>query len=284
MHLRIVLPGPADDQRPDLHLDTNRELASTDRVGDLSGHLVRVRRRSEAAKVSGCSTSIVPVTSPGSSSSDRQAPVAASIAVLIPVKSFDLAKGRLSDTLRPDQRAELARTMATGVVTAAAPLPVFVVCGSAEVADWAAEVNAQVIWHEPPGLNPAVTHATMTLEDSRYDRVVIAHGDLPLATSLAWVADFDGVTIVPDRPGQGTNVMAVPLGRGFEYHYGPGSAQAHQAEAHRLGLAVRIMTDDALGLDVDTPDDLAELDREHNRLAAEDPTGNETELEQENRP
>ncbi len=181
-------------------------------------------------------------------------------AVLVPVKSFDLAKERLADALEPSQRSTLARSMAAGVIAAAAPLPAFVVCGSAEVAGWAVGVGASVIWHEPPGLNRSITFATERLAEDRYRRVIIAHGDLPLARSLAWVGDFDGVTIVPDRRGEGTNVMSLPLGVGFSFHYGEGSAPLHRAEAERRNLPVRMAPDDALGLDVDTPTDLAELD------------------------
>ena len=34
--------------------------------------------------------------------------------------------------------------------------------------------------------------------------MIVAHGDLPRATDLARCADFDGVTLVPDRHGDGT--------------------------------------------------------------------------------
>lgn len=181
-------------------------------------------------------------------------------AVLIPVKSFDLAKERLADTLEPQERASLARSMAAKVVAAAAPLPTFVVCGSSEVAAWAVGHGANVIWHEPPGLNRAIAFAAATLTDDGYQRLIIAHGDLPLAQSLAWVGDGEGVTIVPDLAGGGTNVMSIPLGTPFEFHYGEGSAPLHQAEAERRGLTVQIVANDELGLDVDTPTDLKELD------------------------
>lgn len=180
-------------------------------------------------------------------------------AVVIPVKSFDLAKERLSAALAAGARADLARSMAERVVAAARPLPTFVVCGSGDVARWAASVGADVIWLPEPGLNRAVDFACRQLASDGYRRVIIAHGDLPLARSLGWVADFDGVTIVPDRRGEGTNVMAVPLGTDFAFHYGEGSAGAHQAEARRHGLAIRIVADGSLGWDVDTPTDLAEL-------------------------
>lgn len=186
-------------------------------------------------------------------------------AVLIPVKSFELAKERLSEKLDPSQRSELARTMATGVVAAAGPLPVFVVCGTAEVASWAIGVGAGVLWHEHPGLNRSVATATKLLAADGYRSVIIAHGDLPLARSLEWVGDFHGVTIVPDRRGDGTNVMSVPLGSAFDFHYGKGSSALHQAEAEQRGLPVRVVPDDALGLDVDTPSDLAELETRSKR-------------------
>jgi 2-phospho-L-lactate guanylyltransferase len=188
------------------------------------------------------------------------APAQPSTAVVIPVKSFDLAKGRLAEVLDPERRAELARSMATGVVQAAAPLPVFVVCGSDPVAAWAAGAGAEVIRYDRPGLNLSVAHAARVLTGRGFRRLIVAHGDLPLARSLSWVAEFDGVTIVPDRRGGGTNVMAIPLGVGFDFHYGEGSAALHRTEAERRGLRHRTVPDDELGWDVDTPDDLDHLE------------------------
>lgn len=192
---------------------------------------------------------------------DNSAPTA----VVIPVKSFDLAKERLADRLTPGERATLARRMAAGVVAAARPLPVFVVCGSTEVAAWATGVGAGVIWLDQPGLNRAIAHAADVLLAEGYQRMIVAHGDLPLARSLAWVGDFDGVTIVPDRRGEGTNVMALPLGTGFDFHYGRLSAPAHRVEAERLELAVRVVPDAALGWDIDVPADLTELPTDQNQ-------------------
>lgn len=191
---------------------------------------------------------------------DREQPP--HIAVVIPVKSFDVAKERLAEALKPEDRAALARKMAAGVVAAAAPLPTYVVCGSVDVAAWAVEAGAGVIWLARPGLNLAIAHATASLHNDGYQRAIIAHGDLPLARSLSWVGDFDGVTIVPDRRGEGTNVMAVPLGTDFGFHYGEQSAPAHRAEADRLGLALRVVPDDSLGWDVDVPADLTDLPKE----------------------
>jgi 2-phospho-L-lactate guanylyltransferase len=86
---------------------------------------------------------------------------------------------------------------------------------------------------------------------------VVAHADLPLATRLHWVAEFPGVTLVPDRRLDGTNVLAVPTEAGFTFAYGPGSFARHRAEAQACGLPARIVRDDRLAWDVDLPADLA---------------------------
>lgn len=179
------------------------------------------------------------------------------VAVVVPVKSFELAKTRLADSLQAPERRSLARDMATSVITAAHPLPTWVVCHDHDIARWAMDLGARVLWRSQTGLNRSVTAAVDVLARLGVETVIVAHGDLPLARSLAWVAEFDGVTIVRDRRGHGSNVLAVPTGVGYRFAYGEGSAARHQAEAERLDLPVRLIDDDALGWDVDVADDLA---------------------------
>jgi len=181
---------------------------------------------------------------------------AASVAVLVPVKAFRDAKARLADALTPPQRAALARSMARAVVAAARPLPVWVVCDDDEVAAWATDVGAEVLWKPGRGLNGAVNEGVADLAARGVRRVIVAHADLPHAQDLAWVADGAGVTLVPDRHGDGTNVAAVPADAGFVFAYGPGSFPRHVAEAERRGLELRIVREPRLGWDGDRPDDL----------------------------
>lgn len=184
--------------------------------------------------------------------------------VLIPVKGFRLAKGRLADRLSESERHALARTMASQVVKAAGSLPTKIVCDNDEVADWARAVGAEVLWIDADGLNPAITAAVAALEAAPdpgdgaagTGHVVIAHADLPHAETLDGLAEAGTVTIVPDRHLDGTNVMALPLGAGLEFRYGPGSFGAHCAEALRCGLDLRVRRVAALEFDIDTPDDL----------------------------
>jgi 2-phospho-L-lactate/phosphoenolpyruvate guanylyltransferase len=184
-------------------------------------------------------------------------------AVLVPVKAFGEAKLRLAGALSPARRAELARTMAERVVRSAGPLPVAVVCDDREVASWARALDALVIWEPGRGLNGAVQEGVDRLGSAGVDRVAIAAGDLPLATDLTWVTEFDGITIVPDRRHDGTNVIGVPTDAGFTFSYGPGSFARHLSEARRVRRPVRVVHDSPLAWDVDFPDDLEALTPRH---------------------
>ena len=89
-------------------------------------------------------------------------------------------------------------------------------------------------------------------------RAVVVHADLPFADDLRGFADLepDVVAMVPDRHGDGTNVLSVPTGAGFAFAYGAGSFGRHRAEAERLGLTTVVIDAVHLGWDVDEPADL----------------------------
>jgi len=182
------------------------------------------------------------------------------VAVLLPVKAFRQAKLRLAPALDADARAALAREMATKVVHAAGHLPVAIVCDDAEVAAWAGEGGAGGIWCPGRGLNGAVADGVGHLGGDGFEQIIVAHADLPHALDLAWVADFDGVTLVPDRHDDGTNVLSVAPTAGFIFAYGAGSFARHVAEVERLGLALRVERERRLGWDVDLPADLVTPD------------------------
>lgn len=177
--------------------------------------------------------------------------------VLVPVKAFIGAKARLAPALDPATRAALARRMAERVLAAAAPLPVAVVCDDAEVAAWARAHGATVVDEPGRGLNGAVAAGVAFLEAAGATEVVVAHADLPAARDLVAVTGFAGITLVPDRRRDGTNVVCVPSGSGFRFAYGAGSFRRHRAEAARSGLAWRVVDAPALAWDVDLPSDLA---------------------------
>jgi 2-phospho-L-lactate guanylyltransferase len=178
-------------------------------------------------------------------------------AVLMPVKAFAAAKGRLSVVLDRFARADLARWLAARVVVAAGELPTFVACDDDEVAAWADQHGAAVLWSPGLGLNGAVDAGRTTIAGKGFDHVVIAHSDLPLAEDLAALAVSGSITLVPDRRRDGTNVLALPLDVDLPAAYGGGSFGRHFAAALASGRPVEVRPDPRLSLDVDTPADLA---------------------------
>lgn len=193
-------------------------------------------------------------------------------AVLVPIKSFALAKQRLASVASATERGELSRFMAARVISAAGDLAAFVACDDDIVEEWAVEQGAVVVRSDGLDLNAAVTLGMNHVQGRGFQQVVVAHGDLPLATSFASVASFNGITLVPDTAGSGTNVACVPVGVGFRVRYGEGSFERHLAEAARCaeasGVAYRVLRDEALALDIDTPSDLNAAARLAGDLAA----------------
>ncbi|MEQ1701522.1 MAG: 2-phospho-L-lactate guanylyltransferase, partial [Ilumatobacteraceae bacterium] len=176
--------------------------------------------------------------------------------VLVPVKAFADAKARLAPVLSPAERQALARWTAERVLAAAGELAVYVACDDEGVAEWAADHGATVLWHPGVGLNNAVNRSVAELRGLGVAHVVVAHGDLPRATSLAAVATPGTLTLVPDSASDGTNVAALPTDMPFEFAYGAGSFRRHLAAAIDAGLTVQVRRDSLLGIDIDTPTDL----------------------------
>lgn len=183
------------------------------------------------------------------------------LAAVIPVKSFQLAKGRLSEVMEPDGRDTLAQALVNRVVDALLPHHVAIACDDDQVASWAQDRGLEVVWCPGTDLNGAVTKAYAVMSAAGHERILISHGDLPYPDGLASVDTGRGVVLVPDRHGRGTNVMVLPptnaAQQTFEFAYGRDSFPRHLRAAHGLGLGTTVRYHNALGIDVDNPDDLA---------------------------
>ncbi len=179
------------------------------------------------------------------------------LAVLVPVKRFTAAKGRLAGVLEDDDRARLAQWMASGVLETVADVPTFVACDDDHVAAWATQMGAQVIWGAGLGLNGAVDDGVDHITSSGFDHVLVSHADLALPGALLDVASEGCITLVPDRRHDGTNVMAFPAAHPIRAAYGGGSFARHLDQALAFGsVPVEVRSDPHLSLDLDTARDL----------------------------
>jgi 2-phospho-L-lactate guanylyltransferase len=181
-------------------------------------------------------------------------------AVLVPVKPFAQAKQRLAPVYSPSEREAISRSMLRTVVDSAQGLRVALV-GPASAGDVRrfALINGARFLAEPDGatLDMAVSHGVAQLANLGYERVAVVHSDLPLARDITWLANSEGVIVVPDRTGKGTNAISVPSESGFRFSYGNGSFHRHCDEARRLGYEPQVVVDlNGISQDVDEPEDL----------------------------
>lgn len=177
---------------------------------------------------------------------------------MVPVKAFGAAKGRLAEVLAGESRATLAQHLAARVVGAFG-CPVAVACDDDQVAEWARGLGAEVLWVPDTDLNGAVTQGVALLAEQGVERVIVCHGDLPYPRRLKALEQGSGFTLVPDRVGDGTNVMALPAAVPFVFSYGVGSFVRHLAAAQASGQPVQVRYDQQLSIDIDHPVDLAIL-------------------------
>jgi len=183
------------------------------------------------------------------------------------VKGFGAAKQRLADMLGTGSRKALAQAMFADVLGALRRVP-----GLDEIAvvtaDRAAEAAAS-------GERVSVLHDTAQAGQSQaalvgirhalqrgYDRVLLVPGDTPLLQPgevAGLIAGSRALVIVPDRHRTGTNALVLSPPDAIEPSFGPDSFARHMAAAEASGVPYRAEDVPGLALDVDTPDDLAEL-------------------------
>ncbi|MBT8453346.1 MAG: 2-phospho-L-lactate guanylyltransferase [Deltaproteobacteria bacterium] len=192
---------------------------------------------------------------------------------LVPIKSFDRGKSRLSEVLGQAERAELARGLFEHVVRVLRASPdidaIAAVSDSAQARELAEGLGTLALADAPGsrGLAEVVDGALEDLKDRGATSVLICMSDLPELTvdGVARVVrqlEESDVVLVPDLAQRGTNVIAVKPATALPSCLGhEDSLDRHHACACRLGLTVRIQISSTIGFDVDRPSDLDRLRR-----------------------
>jgi 2-phospho-L-lactate/phosphoenolpyruvate guanylyltransferase len=192
------------------------------------------------------------------------------IAVL-PVKSFGAAKQRLAAHLGLGSRQALAQAMFSDVLGSLRHIrgiETIAVVTADRVAESAAFGDRiQVLRDtEEAGQSQAASIGVRWALAAGFERALLVPGDTPLLDAaeveamLARSQDRGlGAVIVPDRHGKGTNALLLSPSDALEPSFGPDSLARHVAGAQAAGLAYAVEEVPSLVLDVDTPEDLAEL-------------------------
>jgi 2-phospho-L-lactate guanylyltransferase len=190
---------------------------------------------------------------------------------IVPVKPLGRGKSRLAGVLSPDERKNLNQHLLVNTLETLKEIPdiesVLVVSRDSAALALARDHGARTVQEKgAPELNVALERATIIARTYATLGVLILPADLPLISSediremLTRVGEPPVVVVAPDRHHDGTNALLVCPAGLIEYEFGPGSFQRHCDRAKRAGARLEICEFPALALDLDLPEDLAEVE------------------------
>ena len=189
--------------------------------------------------------------------------------ILVPVKTLDNAKERLSPVLSPSERRALAEAMLQDVLAAVAEVNHHTRVGVVTSDPFAvalAQGHGFTLIPDPANLSEsdAIAHATKQCLASGEDSTMVIPGDIPLLQPedlerVLAVAPAQGSVLVPGWDGRGSNAVFRRPANLFPLRFGNDSFPPHLRAAQATGQPCIVLRLPRIGLDVDNPADLAQL-------------------------
>jgi 2-phospho-L-lactate guanylyltransferase len=194
------------------------------------------------------------------------------IFAILPVKSPQNAKQRLSGFLSAAQRETLARILfkqtLASLCRARGIDRVVVATSDSQVAAHARRSGA-LVFDENGQVSHSVSAdaACFRATELGATTVLLVPIDVPLVTpddfsqlaAAARPGPPAALIVVPDADGTGTNALARTPPDVIESRFGPGSCRAHLDQARSKDVHAEVLRLPGLMFDIDTPEDVAEL-------------------------
>jgi 2-phospho-L-lactate guanylyltransferase len=187
---------------------------------------------------------------------------------IIPIKSLQNAKTRLASVLSPAERADLARDMLLHVVDTLIGSSAIerIAIISQEPAELDLPPSVTVLPQTLPGLNNLLEQGREWATSNGAEALLTIFADLPLLTTgdISRIVELGvqpgTVVLGPDRHNCGTNALLSHPPELARFAFGPSSLDAHLALAQAAGATVHLFNAPGLALDIDTLDDLGQLE------------------------
>lgn len=183
-------------------------------------------------------------------------------AIVLPVKSLDEAKGRLSPVLSAIERAALTLAMLEDVLDITLDMPgwaTWVVSPDETVLEVAAGRGAEPITEEHPPLSSALHQVEQEALDRGLGALAVLLPDTPLLTPVTLTRalhTLGPVVLGPSLDGSGTNLLLRRPPGTIASRFGPDSYRRHLQTAVEAEVPVSVVEHRDLGFDLDHPDDI----------------------------
>ncbi len=192
---------------------------------------------------------------------------------IVPIKQLERAKARLAKVLSPEQRRSLMLAMARDVLTSlsrAHMLEGILIVSRTTEADALAQTFGTEKFAESPeaNLSIALTQASdYLLRQFKASGVMIVPADLPLISPKEVDEVIEKhrtgppprISLIPDNQKIGTNCLICSPPNTIDYIFDGKSFHPHMQAAIAKNLTPTIILSSGFALDIDTPNDLAEL-------------------------
>jgi 2-phospho-L-lactate guanylyltransferase len=189
---------------------------------------------------------------------------------IVPVKPLRRGKSRLASILTESERTALNQTLLINTLKTLQAVEeidtVLVVSRDPAALAIARDYNARTVLEDgSPELNTALRRAAMVAKTYHANELLVLPADLPLLKPevllnfIHCAGRPPEVIIAPDRRRDGTNALYINPADLIEFCYGPGSYNIHKQFAESAGARIEVVENEALGLDLDLPEDLVLL-------------------------
>jgi 2-phospho-L-lactate/phosphoenolpyruvate guanylyltransferase len=183
-------------------------------------------------------------------------------AIVLPVKSLDDTKTRLSPILSPLERGALTLAMLEDVLDVTTAMPgwaTWVISPDEAVLEVAVRRGAEPLTEEQPPLGAALHQAEEEAAGRGLDAFAVLLPDTPLVTPAGLTRalhTLGPVVLGPSLDQVGTNFLLRRPPGTIASRFGPDSYRRHLEAAVERDLPVAVVEDDGIGFDLDRPDDI----------------------------